>query len=369
VQDIIDVLKYNLPKGIGDITFDLDSEYSYSDGFLEPARVIVSFADTNDDGFPDNPESFNLIITNNEIKATTSLGYQEFPLVFHQSYIDINGYDSYSLCAMSEIWTSDVTAPALALDKVGYEIPVTGDITTGNFYIGSYLDINDTTVGNTLITDIGSFTASYGSSDLSFKWQHYAPLDHRIDPAVTNIIDVMVLDNGYYSDMQLWYSLGCDPLNIPSPPTEDQLSITFSALEQFKTFSDEIVWRPASFKLLFGPGASTELRATIKVVKLLGTTVSDGETQSRIIAAIQTFFDVNSWDFGETFYWSELSGYLHTQLVNAIASVALVPLSSDQYFGDLFEIHCSSDELFFPTIQVSDIEIIPANTQTSLRIS
>ena len=364
-QDIVDVLKYNLPKGVGDITFDLVSQYSYSDGFLEPSRVFANFADSNDDGFPDNPESFSLITSNNGI----TMGSSSIPLVFHQSYIDINGYDSYSLCSMSTIWYSNVSAPLLGINQIGYEIPISGDITSGTFYIGTYEDINQQIMINMpLSSNNGSYTVSYGSSGLSFKWQHYAPLDHRIDPAVTNIIDVLILDNGYYTQMQSWYANGCDPLNIPSPPTEDALSIIFSELEPFKTFSDEIVWRPASLKLLFGSGSASELKASIKVVPLPGTTISNGEIQSRVISAIQTYFNVNSWDFGETFYWSELSGYLHSQLVNAISSIALVPLSSNQYFGDLFEIHCLPNELFFPTITVNDIIIISANTESNLRV-
>ena len=84
--------------------------------------------------------------------------------------------------------------------------------------------------------------------------------------------------------------------------------------------------------------------------------------------AVYNFFDITSWDFGETFYYSELGSYLHAQLVDCIASIVPVPTSSTQSFGDLFEIRCNHDELFFPTVQVKDIDIIQANTQINLRI-
>ncbi len=168
--------------------------------------------------------------------------------------------------------------------------------------------------------------------------------------------------------MLIWRTNGCDPATLPIPPTESTLSIAFSALEQFKMFSDHIVWKPVKFKLLFGTTAISTLQLTFKVVPLLGTTVSNGEIKSRLIAAVYVFFDVKSWDFGETFYYSELGGYLHSQLVDCIASVVPVPTGSNQSFGNLFEIRSMPDELFFPTVQVSDVTIIPSNTVTSLRI-
>ncbi|WP_162828322.1 hypothetical protein, partial [Escherichia coli] len=112
-----------------------------------------------------------------------------------------------------------------------------------------------------------------------------------------------------------------NPDAIPLPPTEMQLRINYSEFEQFKLFSDEIVWRPVKFKMLFGQTAIPELRARFKVVKLTGTSMSDGEIKSKVLQAIERFFDVNSWEFGETFYFTELAGYIHKQLINAISSV------------------------------------------------
>lgn len=133
-------------------------------------------------------------------------------------------------------------------------------------------------------------------------------------------------------------------------------------------FSDEIIWRPVKFKLLFGTTADPTLQARFKVVPLMGTSVSDGEIKSRVIDAIRTYFNVSNWDFGETFYYSELGAFIHRQLATAISSVEIVPVLGDSYFGNLREIRCNPDELFFATAQVSDIDIITANTPTNLRI-
>jgi hypothetical protein len=133
-------------------------------------------------------------------------------------------------------------------------------------------------------------------------------------------------------------------------------------------FTDELVWRPVKFKILFGSAAIPELKAKFKVVKQVGSTMSDGEIKSKIVEYIKEFFDVNNWDFGETFYFTKLSSYLHRRLSSAIASVNIVPTGENQKFGALIEIRSQPDEIFFTTVQVGDIEIIRANTQTSLRI-
>jgi hypothetical protein len=214
------------------------------------------------------------------------------------------------------------------------------------------------------------FTVREGVNDLIFQWKHFAPSSHRIDPAISNIIDIFVLTREYNDAMISWRNAGADPLSQPKSPSELSLRTTFSPLEEFKMFSDEIIWRPVKFKLLFGQSADPSLQAKFKIVKLNGTSMSDGEIKSRVIEAMRTYFDfdVNSWDFGETFFFSELGGYIHRQLSTAISSIEIVPVLNDSYFGNLREIRCAPDELFFVTAQVSDIDIITANTPTNLRI-
>lgn len=203
-----------------------------------------------------------------------------------------------------------------------------------------------------------------------FHWRHYAPSDHRIDPAQTNIIDIFVLTYVYDKAVRQWISSGAILDNMPTPPTELSLRLTpeLTALETFKMFSDQIVWRPVSYKYLFGNGADPELQARFKVVRVPNASVSDGEIQTQIITAINAYFAVSNWDFGETFYFTELAAYIHQQLVGLIGSVVLVPLASDAAFGDGFEVSCRSDEIFVSTAQVTDIILIPSNTAVNLRI-
>jgi hypothetical protein len=203
---------------------------------------------------------------------------------------------------------------------------------------------------------------------LAFKWKHFASSDHRIDPSRTNVNDIFVLTSEYDYLTRLWIKQGANPENLPTPPTELDLRLAFEQFEEFRMFSDQIVWRPARYKFLFGNGADDQLKGKFKVVKLPNSSLSDGEIQSQVIRTINNYFDVSLWDFGETFYYTELAGYLHQQLAGVIASVVFVPTFASSNFGDGFEVRCRSDEIFISTAQVSDVQIITSNTAANLRI-
>ena len=94
------------------------------------------------------------------------------------------------------------------------------------------------------------------------------PTERRIDPSRTNIIDLFVLTTEYDFLTRQWIANGANLEDLPQPPSELELRMSFSEFEQYKMFSDDIVWRPVKYKYLFGNGAPDELRATFKVVKL-----------------------------------------------------------------------------------------------------
>lgn len=347
-SDLIKVLKAN---GLSqDIPFSLEKTYNYGDGFMEPRRVILSFFDSDIDGQADNPESFSNVVSSES-------------LIFHQRKVDVNGYEYYELLdiAAGQRWANTAQAPTLAIGQIGYKIPASGDRSKGVFYVG-------TSDGNQIINDPLLYIAHVGRRGLIFQWKHYAPSDHRIDPSISNIVDLFVLSREYSDRMTAWRNANAALEDMPRAPSERQLRLNFSELEKYKTFSDEMVWRPVKFKILFGPAAAPELRAKFKVVKFAGTTMSDGEIKSKIVEYVREYFNVENWDFGETFYFTNLASYIHRRLSTAVASVNIVPTGENQAFGALFEVRSQPDELFFTTMQVSDVEIIPANTQTSLRI-
>jgi hypothetical protein len=85
-----------------------------------------------------------------------------------------------------------------------------------------------------------------------------------------------------------------------------------------------------------------------------------------VLTALNTYFSIDNWDFGETFYFTELSAYLHTSLATYISSVILVPQDVNQQFGDLFQVNANIDEIFVNSATAADIEIISAITAAQL---
>lgn len=340
-----------------DVVFDIDKVYTYDDGLQEPRRVCITFFDSDYDGQPDNPESFTEIVSNGT-------------WIFHKRTDNIYGQTTYSVVNNIKAIASSSSIPVLEPGQIVYLF--SDDKSTGTFYQNKLTRRGIPTLGKTSeiapIPDQSLYRADIGRGQISFQWKHYASTDHRIDPAINNIIDIFVLTKEYNSQMDNWYKAGANSALVPIAPSELTIRSTFHDLEEYKMFSDQISWRPVKFKHLFGSSAVQELRAKFKVVKLANTTVSDGEIKARILTSIQDYFNVNNWDFGETFYFTELASFIHRQLVNAISSVVIVPIKESQAFGDLFEVRCNPDEMFFPSATVNDIEIIPSNTATSLRV-
>jgi hypothetical protein len=153
----------------------------------------------------------------------------------------------------------------------------------------------------------------------------------------------------------------------PSVPTIDELSTAYQGLQDYKMISDNMVLNSVNFKPLFGVKASPQLRATIKVIRAQGSTASTSEIKSSVIAEMNTYFSIDKWNFGDTFYFSELAAYLHRQLGTIISSVVLVPLDPQKSFGDLYEIRSAPNEIFVNAADITNIDVIEALTSTNLR--
>jgi hypothetical protein len=111
------------------------------------------------------------------------------------------------------------------------------------------------------------------------------------------------------------------------------------------------------------------LQAQFKIVKNPQSSVTDTEIKTRAVEAINDYFDDGNWDFGDTFYFTELSAYIHNELAPHIATVLIVPKGTNQGFGSLFEIECNSDEIFISDAKVENIELIDAVTASKIRAS
>jgi hypothetical protein len=153
----------------------------------------------------------------------------------------------------------------------------------------------------------------------------------------------------------------------PVPPTSDELRSTFgTVLSPIKSISDDIIYHPVKYKVLFGAKADAKLQAVFKVVKNQNQSVNDNDLKVRVITAINEFFDINNWDFGDRFYMSELTTYILNSVAPDLANIVIVPKQASQVFGSLFEIQSRADEILISGATVDDIEIVTAITAASI---
>ena len=132
--------------------------------------------------------------------------------------------------------------------------------------------------------------------------------------------------------------------------------------------SDSVVLHPGKIKLLFGDKAPIQLQAKFKVIKSVDRRLTDSQIKNIITATVRNFFDVQLWNFGETFYFTELAAAIHNALPSEINSVVLVPILSQNHFGNMFQVPSNSDEIFYCDISPDDIEIVQSYTQTNINI-
>jgi hypothetical protein len=120
---------------------------------------------------------------------------------------------------------------------------------------------------------------------------------------------------------------------------------------------------------LFGSKADASLQATFKVIKNQATLKSDSEIKANVIRAINNYFALENWDFGDTFYFSELDAYLHQELSPDVLSITIVPKDTTNVFGSLLQITSARDEIFISSATVNDVEIISVITASQLTAS
>jgi len=119
---------------------------------------------------------------------------------------------------------------------------------------------------------------------------------------------------------------------------------------------------------LFGAKADPSLQARFQVVKNPAVSITDNEIKTRVISAVNAYFNLANWDFGDTFYFSELAAYLHTTLVPNIASVLIVPANDTLVFGHYFQINSEPWEIITSAATVDNVDIISAVTAAHLNL-
>jgi hypothetical protein len=220
---------------------------------------------------------------------------------------------------------------------------------------------------NTSSFDItNDYRAFFGRPKLKFQYTHAADSSARLDPSATNIIDVYMLTRTYDTEYRRW--IRQEISEKPLPPSSNEFRINFgNSLEKIKAISDEIIYHPVKYKELFGNSADLSLQATLKVVKSVDSKLSDSDIRVAVITAVNEFFSIENWEFGDTLHFAELSTYVLQKLSPNVANIVLVPNDQNLSFGSLYEIKSNPDEIFISSATVENIEIISELTAARLR--
>jgi hypothetical protein len=223
------------------------------------------------------------------------------------------------------------------------------------------------TIGTRTLIQTTEFLARLGRQNLYYQYRHNSLLSNRIDPSITNIIDVYVVTQDYYIAYQNYIKDSTGTVPEPAQPTINELTTQFQRLQDYKMLSDNVIMNSVTFKPLFGNKATNDLRATIKVIKAANSTASVSEIKNAVVQSLNDYFTIDKWNFGDTFYFSELAAYIHREIGTIVSSVVLVPINPQKAFGDMYEIRSAPNEIFVNAATVADVEVIDALTSTNLR--
>ena len=221
----------------------------------------------------------------------------------------------------------------------------------------------------TIIDNTNGTTQVNGACDLHVQYNRIADINQVIDPSTTNIIDTYVLLNSYNTQFRTWAQYDGRIETKPNSPTVSELGELFSNLNEKKSISDQVIYRPVKYKILFGDLASGELQARFNVTKTVNSTLSDTEIKQRVINLINSYFSIDNWDFGEEFYFTEMAAFIHNNMIGEISQITISPVSTSEDSTALFEITSDSDELFLPILTSSNIVVTKTIAGNSTTIS
>jgi len=366
LQDYVNILKTNSqPNSSSPLNIDVKTniigQTVESDGYINDFEVEVSTTDVNNRTIITNPDFFTTV-TGYVYGGNNTGIYVFFELI----------QDALSLTRFQIVPTSDVVytyGNKSDIEIIKYDYPV-GQLFYAyveNKFYKSFQDQTVTTPSYTLVEQ-PQYSIKPGRQGLQFQYRHNSNNTTRIDPATTNIIDLYVVTQAYYTAYQNWIQDVTGTVAEPNKPTITELNQEYSQVNNFKMLSDSVILNSVIFKPLFGEKAAPALRATVKVIKDSTTNASDSEIRSAVLTAMNNYFSINNWNFGDTFFFSELSAYLHNECGDLISSAVLVPNDPTMNFGDLYEIKCAPYEIFVNAATANDVLVIPALTPAELQI-
>jgi hypothetical protein len=368
IQDFVNVLNVNTKPGstqsLGkDIKVNVIGQPVESDGYVDDFQIEVAATDINNGQLILNPDYFEQITGYQTDQENIGI------YVFFRQIQDAINLTRNVIVPSDQVVYQYATKTEIEISKYDYPLGQLYYAYSQNKFYVSVQDPSSTVLNYILVEQPeNTYTVKPGRQGLFFQYRHNASNTNRIDPATTNIIDLYVVTQAYYTAYQNWIQDVTNTVPKPDMPTISELNQAYGQVQDFKMLSDSVVLNSVVFKPLFGSKADPALQATVKVIKQSKTNASDSEIRSQVLTAMNRYFDINNWNFGDTFFFSELSAYLHTQCGEVISSAVLVPNDPSMRFGDLYEIKCMPYEIFVSAATANDVLVVAALTPAELQI-
>ena len=365
IQDFINVLGintvFNSAMALGEDTkVNILGQTVESDGYVNDFQVEIAATDVNNGQLILDPDFFN------DITGYVNAGANIGVYVFFRTITDPVNLTRQLIVPSSDIVYTYGTKNQIEIVKYEFAVGQLFYAYTDNKFYKSVQDPTVTTPSYivTLQTD---YSVKSGRQGIDYQYRHNANNTTRIDPATTNIVDLYLVTQAYYTAYNNYVKDTTSTVVKPNQPTLNELNTSYPLVQDYKMLSDSVILNSVTFKPLFGAKADQSLRATIKVVKSQSTNASNSEIRSSVLAGMDSYFDINNWNFGDTFFFSELSAYLHEQIGELLSSVILVSDDPEKLFGDLYEIKCRPYEIFVNAAVTEDIVIVPALTPATMQ--
>ena len=364
LQDYVSILPINtqpnsnVPMG-NELKLTIVDQPVESDGYVNSFEVEVASIDINNNMIINDPDFFTKVT--GYVEGNSNIGIYAFFEIIQ---------DAISLTREQLIPTSNIIYSypnKNSIEVVKYEYPI-GQL----FYAFSENKFYTTVEDQQSITPLFELVEQLqyfmkpGRQGLKFQYRHNSNNTTRIDPATTNIIDLYLVAQSYYTAYQNWIQDTTNTVVEPDRPTINELNQEYGQIQNYKMLTDSVILNSVIFKPLFGYKAAPALRATIKVIRASNTNASNSEIRSAVLTAMNNYFNINNWNFGDTFYFSELSAYLHATVGELVSSIVLVPNDPNKPFGDLYEIKCAPYEIFVNAATPDDVQVIAALTPSEL---
>ena len=205
-----------------------------------------------DDGAVDDPEIFEQIVD----PENTAIPIAQ-RLAFQKKYTTSDGVEDFRYFGNTDNTITIVTNEA---EIAPYSARTEGQI----FYLQDekvFKTLNKALNNTTPNTDYRAYT---GRGGLKFHYTHVADSSYRIDPSASNIIDTYLLTKSYDNNIRKFVAGEIEVK--PLPQSNDELFRSYGAeINKIKSISDEVIYYPAKYKILFGSKAPADLQVKFKI--------------------------------------------------------------------------------------------------------